>query len=517
MRGVFVRVSERWGIAVQLYKGRDGQCRRYLSSSCVRHAEGETLTGKRLPNVLFFGSDRFSTRVLDRLYRHSVSGRRVGEKGVDAGGVEGEEGRLIAGCIEVVCPPVKDLRGGRGKKQKRILPIEEYCAEHGIPIHPLEVQKESGKVNVTPPLHTSRGDGEVFHLAAVVSFGYLIPGRVIDMFEANKTLFPWKLLEEGNENLVKGMVNVHPSLIPRYRGSSPIQYAILNGDSCTGVTVMGLSRGKFDYGAVLRQILWCDEEKQRISLCNEIATSDDNSAVEGMDQALQRVDSFTFPRLVDELSIVGGRLLHEHIALCVYGEGEEKGKKRELGPVDGVAGIEASLAPKISNADGYLDFENDSSSGIHRRVRALSSQISMFVNVVDETKKEGAGGRAGNSKKTFMIHKLVPQSQTYKDPLPASLIECLQVAQGGDSAGDTASSGASAVVASLRGGSVLYDKPSDQLFVKCGGDGGWVGIRQLQMDTRDKVLGPRNFANIFGLWKAQRREGRGVVRMCRLQ
>ena len=73
-----------------------------------------------------------------------------------------------------------------------------------------------------------------FDLGVVVSFGSLLPACVLNMFK-------------------HGIVNVHPSLLPKYRGASPIQYALLNGDDVTGVSVMGLSDGAFDKGPVLAQ------------------------------------------------------------------------------------------------------------------------------------------------------------------------------------------------------------------------------------------------------------------------
>lgn len=47
------------------------------------------------------------------------------------------------------------------------------------------------------------------------------------------------------------MLVIHPSLLPKYRGSSPIQYALLNGDSTTGFSLVEISPGKFDAGDIL--------------------------------------------------------------------------------------------------------------------------------------------------------------------------------------------------------------------------------------------------------------------------
>lgn len=60
-----------------------------------------------------------------------------------------------------------------------------------------------------------------FHIGIVVSFGHLIPEHIINSF-------PF------------GMLNVHGSLLPRWRGASPIAYSIMNGETHTGVTIMNV-------------------------------------------------------------------------------------------------------------------------------------------------------------------------------------------------------------------------------------------------------------------------------------
>jgi len=50
-----------------------------------------------------------------------------------------------------------------------------------------------------------------------------------------------------------GMVVIHPSLLPKYRGASPIQYSLLNGDKETGVSIIEISKGKFDAGKIFIQ------------------------------------------------------------------------------------------------------------------------------------------------------------------------------------------------------------------------------------------------------------------------
>ena len=73
-----------------------------------------------------------------------------------------------------------------------------------------------------------------FDFGVVVSFGYLIPTNIIDSFTI-------------------GSINMHPSLLPKYRGSAPIIHTILNNETQTGVSVIELSKNKFDAGKILLQ------------------------------------------------------------------------------------------------------------------------------------------------------------------------------------------------------------------------------------------------------------------------
>lgn len=72
-----------------------------------------------------------------------------------------------------------------------------------------------------------------FDIAVVAYYGAIIPQEIIDLFP-------------------RGMVNIHPSLLPKYRGPSPAASAILNGDKITGVTIFLLD-AKMDHGPILAQ------------------------------------------------------------------------------------------------------------------------------------------------------------------------------------------------------------------------------------------------------------------------
>jgi methionyl-tRNA formyltransferase len=71
-----------------------------------------------------------------------------------------------------------------------------------------------------------------FDLGIVCSFGYMIPTYIIEAF-------------------THGLIVIHPSLLPRHRGASPIQYALLQNDKVTGVSFIEISKKKFDAGKIL--------------------------------------------------------------------------------------------------------------------------------------------------------------------------------------------------------------------------------------------------------------------------
>jgi len=71
-------------------------------------------------------------------------------------------------------------------------------------------------------------------LAVVADFGLIIPKGILNSFP-------------------KGIINIHPSLLPKYRGSSPVQAAILNGEKITGVSIIKIDE-KVDHGPILEQV-----------------------------------------------------------------------------------------------------------------------------------------------------------------------------------------------------------------------------------------------------------------------
>lgn len=113
----------------------------------------------------------------------------------------------------------------RGRSNKLIQPaVKQFASQHHIPVWQPNRLKDiiSDIKNITP-----RPTG------VLVSYGKIIPQTIIDLFQP-------------------GIINVHPSLLPKYRGPSPIESAIANRDKITGVTIMQLEQA-MDAGPIYYQ------------------------------------------------------------------------------------------------------------------------------------------------------------------------------------------------------------------------------------------------------------------------
>eukprot|EP01089_Gocevia_fonbrunei_P002102 TRINITY_DN12094_c0_g1_i1.p1 TRINITY_DN12094_c0_g1~~TRINITY_DN12094_c0_g1_i1.p1 ORF type:complete len:268 (-),score=45.67 TRINITY_DN12094_c0_g1_i1:15-818(-) len=106
-----------------------------------------------------------------------------------------------------------------------------------------------------------------FDLGVVVSFGHLIPSSIIKTFKL-------------------GLINMHPSLLPRHRGAAPIYHTLLNDDKTTGVSIIEILPKKFDAGKILTQI--------KYDIPDDITYNDlsENLAELGSHSILQTIGSY---------------------------------------------------------------------------------------------------------------------------------------------------------------------------------------------------------------------------------
>ena len=143
------------------------------------------------------------------------------------------EALVDAGHDVVLAVTQPDKPKGRGKEMQ-FTPVKECAIKHGIPVY------QPYRVREAECIEELRRYGA--DIMVVVAFGQILPKVILDMC-------PY------------GCVNVHASLLPKYRGAAPIQWSIIDGESVTGVTTMQMNEG-LDTGDMLLKVEVPIEEKE---------------------------------------------------------------------------------------------------------------------------------------------------------------------------------------------------------------------------------------------------------------
>jgi len=162
--------------------------------------------------------------------------------------------------------------------------------------------------------------------AVVASYGKIIPQAIIDLFP-------------------QGMINIHPSLLPKYRGPSPIQSVLLNGEKETGVCIIQLD-AEVDHGAIIAR--------------QELGIMNNESCIE----------------LSERLAKVGADLLIK--ALPGYLSGDTKPQEQDH--------TQATFTKKFTSEDGKIDWQK-SAEEINNQIRALNPEPGTFCLLNDEVLK----------------------------------------------------------------------------------------------------------------------------------
>lgn len=156
-----------------------------------------------LTRIVFMGTPEFAVPILQSLI----------------------EGRARTGCQVVAVATQPDRPAGRGK-QVAFSPVKQVAVAHNIPLlQPASLRKDPGAVDALQALAPD--------LLVVAAYGLILPPKVLAI-------------------PTYGCINVHASLLPAYRGASPIAAAILDGQLETGVSIMIMDEG-MDTGPVLHQ------------------------------------------------------------------------------------------------------------------------------------------------------------------------------------------------------------------------------------------------------------------------
>ena len=206
-------------------------------------------------------------------------------------------GHQVAGVFSQPDKPV-----GRHQNKLQPTPVKECAQAHGIPVYQPEKLRDGTALALLREL-----DPELIVAAA---YGRILPDDIL-------ALPP------------KGCINVHSSLLPKYRGSAPINWAILNGDRETGVTIQKMVRD-LDAGDIILQ------------RATPIG-ADENAAA-----------------LYDRLALMGGELLTQAVAQIEAGIAA-------CTPQDHA---QATQAPMLSKALSPVDWTR-SAQAIHNQIRGL--------------------------------------------------------------------------------------------------------------------------------------------------
>lgn len=233
--------------------------------------------------ILFFGTPLFAEIVLKKLLEeHEVVG--------------------------IVCQPDKPANRGKKMQSPNIVNIAKVL---NIPVYQFEKLKD----------HIEDFKKIKCDLFVTASYGKILPKEVLD---------------------IKMCINVHPSILPKYRGATPIQSALLNGDKVTGVTIMQTAVGMDDGDIILQKEVEIEKEEDYNSL---------------------------MPRLAE----IGGNLLLDAIekiesGIAIFQKQDDS---------------KATFVKLIKKEDGLLDF-NETAESLVNKVRAYVEFPVAFFNIGDE-------------------------------------------------------------------------------------------------------------------------------------
>ncbi|MFO8033022.1 MAG: methionyl-tRNA formyltransferase [Desulfohalobiaceae bacterium] len=204
-----------------------------------------------------------------------------------------------------------DRKQGRGQKKIQPSPVKELAQEQGLQVlQPASLQE----AQTLARLRDLAPD-----LILVAAYGLILPKQVLSLPQL-------------------GAINVHASLLPKYRGAAPIQRALQNGEQATGISIMQMTQG-LDCGPILRQ------------------------------KALAIGIQDTTQSLEQELARMGASLLQEAIKGLL---------QQEIVPIEQDES-RASYAPMVRKQEGHIPWER-SAWEVHNHIRAMQPWPGAFFD-----------------------------------------------------------------------------------------------------------------------------------------
>lgn len=242
--------------------------------------------------IIFFGQDQYSLLVLKEIF-HCPE-------------IE---------ILSVVTLP--DKPSGREKKIE-VNPVKLFSQEQKI--------RQIDYPDLVFAIRSMRAEKQKPEAGVLASFGAIIPKKIIELFP-------------------KGILVVHPSLLPKYRGSSPVQSAILAGEKETGVTIFEMDK-KVDHGPIVSQF------KEKIN-------PEDNAKI-----------------LYERLFIAAGRVLAAILPAYVKGKIEARAQDEN----------QATDTSHLTKEDGKIDWKQPKVQ-IERQIRAMTPWPGAWTEITVKSSK----------------------------------------------------------------------------------------------------------------------------------
>lgn len=237
-------------------------------------------------NILFMGTPDFAKESLESIYNAKYN------------------------IIGVVTNP--DKPKGRGMKMIAS-PVKEFALEKNIPVfQPLKIRKNTEFIEKIKELNPD--------VICVVAYGKILPKEILDIPQY-------------------GCINVHGSLLPKYRGAAPIQWSVINGDKETGVTTMYMDIG-MDTGDMIL--------KEKVSIGENETTGE----------------------LWNRLSKIGGELLVKTLKLIEEGNAPRTKQGKDY-----------TIAPMLDKEIAQIDWNNQTAKQIKNLIRGLNPIMGAYTFV----------------------------------------------------------------------------------------------------------------------------------------
>lgn len=206
----------------------------------------------------------------------------------------------------------EDKQQGRGMKMVET-PVKIFATQKGIPVYqPAKIRKN---IEIIDMLKQLKPD-----VICVVAYGKILPKEILEIPKL-------------------GCINVHGSLLPKYRGAAPIQWAVINGDKITGITTMYMDEN-MDTGDIIL--------KQEVEIGQEETTGE----------------------LWDRLSIIGGKLLVETLKQIEDGTAPRIKQQGDF-----------TIAPMLDKEISKIDWNNQTSKQIKNLTRGLNPIMGTYSNL----------------------------------------------------------------------------------------------------------------------------------------